>query len=241
MTGDSSGQRFRVDGVKLARANRPTGARGRPTRTAPAVRARRGRPRCRAPTSRPCAGPRPMACSAIRRCGVVARHAASLQPVQSHLERCFDDDHRVVLGSRASTRRAAERRGRRSRPAARPRPVRRNSSPIAGWVIASSSLRVSSETKAFAASAARSRDPSARSISGPNRSTSFASAGAPGSTTSTRDGVGIDDDRPRSVRAARDSRLAGADPAREPDHQHEVESTSERTVCPLGEWCLRVR
>ena len=61
---------------------------------------------------------------------------------------------------------------------------RRNSSPIAGCVIASSCLRVSSVTNARAASAARSSAPSGRRISGPNASTSAASAGVPGSTTS---------------------------------------------------------
>ena len=87
---------------------------------------------------------------------------------------------------------------------------------------------VSSSANAIAASAGRSSEPSASRMSGPNRSTSCASAGVPGSTTCAGDQVGVDDDRapPRQHRG--DGRLPRPDPAREPHHQHGPEPTRAR-------------
>src|SRR5256714_6997033 len=60
---------------------------------------------------------------------------------------------------------------------------RENSSLMAGWVIASRSRRASSSPNTSFAKAPRSSRPSGSRMLSPNRSTSFFSAGCPGSTT----------------------------------------------------------
>src|SRR3989440_5989836 len=60
---------------------------------------------------------------------------------------------------------------------------RENSSLMAGWVIASRSRRASSSPNTSFAKAPRSSRPSGSRMLSPNRSTSFFSAGRPGSTT----------------------------------------------------------
>ena len=157
------------------------------------------------------------------RLGVGPVDAPGLEPLEPQLAGRLDHDHGLIAADApglAATRPAAARRARRSRRAA-PRPSRRmNSSLIAGCVIASRSWRDSSSANASLGRARAGR--AARRHRGspsPNRSTSFASAGCPGSTTA-RDLVGVDDDRAARGKQLGDGGLAGADPAGEPDEQH---------------------
>ena len=153
--------------------------------------------------------------------GVVARDAPRLEPVEPQLARRLDDDHRAVLEARASTRRAAARRARRSPSAGAAATWRRNSSPIAGCVIASSSLRVSSSTNASLGE----RGPVERAVgredvgpepldelgerrASPARPPRRAIASASMTTA------------PRAASMRGHGRLPRPDPAREPDHQH---------------------
>ena len=121
---------------------------------------------------------------AMRRSASSRGMPRGLEPVEPQLLGRLDDDHRARSWSAAlATRRAAARRGRRSRRPAPRRTWRRNSSPIAGCVIASRSLRVRRRRTPAPRARPGRATPSACRISAPNRSTSFASAGVPGSTT----------------------------------------------------------
>ena len=101
---------------------------------------------------------------------------------------------------------------------------RRNSSPIAGCVIASRSCFASSvrERPLGEARPGRATRPAAGSRR-PNRSTSCASAGVPGSTTCRAMRSASTTTAPRSVSNCGDGRLPRPDPAGQPHHQHAAE------------------
>ena len=154
--------------------------------------------------------------------GVVARHAARLEPLQPHLPRRLHHDHRAVVVRRASTRRAAARRARRSASAGAAATWRRNSSPIAGCVIASSCLRrlVGHERPLGERGAVERPVGRAGSRARTPRRAPRAPA-CPGSTTSRAIASASTTTAPRSASMPRHRRLAGPDPAREPDHEHD--------------------
>ena len=191
-----------------------------PDRVDLALEVARGRRRCRPPTSPPRGAPRrrPAAPSAVRR---RARHAPRLEPVEAQLRgasttitapyskpRCRLDQQRHVVHD--------DRRRR-----ARPRSGAKNSSPIAGWVIASSSFRVSSvdERPLGEGGAGRAN----RRAAGSRRRTARRAAPAPASRLHhhPRDRVGVDHDRAPPDEDAGDGRLARPDAAREPHHEHD--------------------
>ena len=156
-------------------------ARATPRRPAPATRRRRRRcRRTHVAIVRRCSS---VACWAMRRLGVgslrrPAPRAAPAAPPAAPPPRSHPGTAR---GS--STPPATGRRARRPHPSGAAATWRRNSSPIAGWVIASSASRDSCRRRPADASFARSRRPSASTTSAPKRSASFSSTGEPGSTT----------------------------------------------------------
>ena len=168
-----------------------------------------------------------VACSAIRRSASSRGTPRASRRCEPHLAAAPRPRSPRRSRSPASTPRAAERRARRSRRAGAAATWRRNSSPIAGCVIASSCLRVSSvDERPLGERGPVERRRRAARISGPNASTSAASAGLPGSTTSRAIASASTTTAPRVDEHPRHRRLARPDPAREPDHQHAGESTS---------------
>ena len=163
-----------------------------------------------------------VACSAIRRSASSRGDAPRLEPLAAAAPRGASTT--ITAPYSKPPRRLDEQRhvvhddpvGRRGRDLRGGTPRR---SP--GCVIASSCLRVSSVTNARSASAARSSEPSAGRISGPNASASAASAGCPGLDHFARDRVGVDHHRAPLDEHPRHRRLARPDAAREPDHEHD--------------------
>ena len=97
---------------------------------------------------------------------------------------------------------------------------RRNSAPIAGWVIASSALRSSSVANAFAASAGRSSVPSARQDLGPEALDDRRQGRLAGLHHPARDQIAVDDDRATFREQLGHGRLPRPDSTRQAHQQH---------------------
>ena len=182
--------------------------------------ARRGRRSCRRPTSRPCARSSSEACSAMRRSASSRGDAARLEPGQAQLARRLHDDHRAVFVARASTRRAAARRARRSPSAGAAAIWRRNSSPIAG-------MRDRLELLAGLVGHERplgERGPVERPVGpqdlGAEPLDQLGERRRPGLHHLRGDRVGVDHHRAPFHEDLGDGRLARPDAAREPHHEH---------------------
>ena len=119
------------------------------------------------------------------RFGVGPVDAPGLEPRQPHVTGRLDHDHGLIRTLPGLLRLGEERHVEDDDGAARRfgRTRRVNSSLMAGCVIASRSSLDSSSANATLANAPRASRPSASRMPSPNRSTSFWSAGCPGSTT----------------------------------------------------------
>ena len=158
------------------------------------LRARRGRRSCRGPTSRPRGAPRrwPAAPSAVRRRRAgspalrggrgAASRGASTTITASYCRPRVDSTSSGTSWTTIPSAGAAAT-------------WRRNSSPIAGCVIASRSCFASSSTNAISASAARSSEPSGREDLGPEALDELRERRRPRLDHLPRDQVGVDHDR----------------------------------------------
>ena len=190
----------RVSRVFPSPSSRP-GAAARPRPARPALRGSRGRRNCRGPRSRPpgvlrrwpaCAMRRSASSRGMPRCSSRSRRSGfgvSTTITASYWRPRLDSTSRGTSWTTMPSAGAAAT-------------CRRNSSPIAGCVIASRSCFASSVPNARSASAARSSDPSGCRISAPNRSTSLLERGRARFHDLPRDEIRVDDHR-----AARDEQL----------------------------------